>query len=139
MTRTFVPHRPAVLMLSAVAGLSLSACHAGWADGTAGKTGAVPPPASPYATIANGKVDIEGGVVEVAARRAGVIKEVLVQEGDSVTIDAARGELRINVADRVLATRRAKWKAPAPRYTSGVLAKYARLVSSSSHGAVTDA
>ena len=63
----------------------------------------------------------------------------LVQEGDSVTIDAARGELRINVADRVLATRRAKWKAPAPRYTSGVLAKYARLVSSSSHGAVTDA
>src|SRR2546425_5778282 len=63
----------------------------------------------------------------------------LVQEGDSVTIDAARGELRINVTDRVLATRRAKWNAPAPRYTSGVLAKYARLVSSSSHGAVTDA
>ncbi len=63
----------------------------------------------------------------------------LVQEGDPITIDAARGELRINVADRVLATRRAKWKAPAPRYTSGVLAKYARLVSSSSHGAVTDA
>ena len=63
----------------------------------------------------------------------------LVDEGDSITIDSARGELRINVTDRVLATRRAKWKAPAPRYTSGVLAKYARLVSSSSHGAVTDA
>jgi dihydroxy-acid dehydratase len=63
----------------------------------------------------------------------------LVQEGDPITIDALRGELRINVADRVLATRRAKWKAPAPRYTSGVLAKYARLVSSSSRGAVTDA
>src|SRR5438552_8375920 len=71
-------------MLSAVAGLSLSACHAGWADGTAGKTGAVPPPASPFATIANGKVDIEGGVVEVAARRFGVIKDVLVHEGDVV-------------------------------------------------------
>ncbi len=63
----------------------------------------------------------------------------LVQEGDSITIDAGRGDLRINVGDRILATRRAKWHAPAPRYTSGVLAKYARLVSSSSHGAVTDA
>jgi dihydroxy-acid dehydratase len=63
----------------------------------------------------------------------------LVQEGDSITIDAGRGELRINVGDRVLAARRAEWNAPAPRYTSGVLAKYAKLVSSSSHGAVTDA
>jgi len=63
----------------------------------------------------------------------------LVQEGDSITIDAGRGELRINVGDRLLAARRAKWNAPAPRYTSGVLAKYAKLVSSSSHGAVTDA
>ena len=63
----------------------------------------------------------------------------LVQEGDSITIDAGRGDLRINVGDRILAARRAKWNAPAPRYTSGVLAKYARLVSSSSHGAVTDA
>jgi len=63
----------------------------------------------------------------------------LVQEGDPITIDAARGEIRINIGDRVLATRRAKWKAPAPRYTTGVLAKYAKLVSSSSYGAVTDA
>jgi len=63
----------------------------------------------------------------------------LVQEGDSITIDAARHELRINVGDRDLAARKAGWKAPAPRYTSGVLAKYARLVSSSSQGAVTDA
>ena len=62
----------------------------------------------------------------------------LVEEGDSITIDAARGDLRINVGERVLAARRAKWKEPAPRYTSGVLAKYARLVSSSSHGAITD-
>jgi len=63
----------------------------------------------------------------------------LVQEGDAITIDAARGELRINVSDHVLAARRGNWNAPEPRYTSGVLAKYARLVSSSSHGAVTDA
>src|SRR6266446_74945 len=63
----------------------------------------------------------------------------LVREGDSITIDVGRGDLRINLAERELAARRAKWKAPAPRYTTGVLAKYARLVSSSSHGAVTDA
>jgi dihydroxy-acid dehydratase len=63
----------------------------------------------------------------------------LVREGDAITIDAAHRELRINVAQRELAVRRAAWQAPAPRYTSGVLAKYARLVSSSSLGAVTDA
>ena len=65
----------------------------------------------------------------------------LVREGDSITIDAGAGrrELRINVSDPELAARKAKWKPPAPRYTSGVLAKYARLVSSSSQGAVTDA
>jgi dihydroxy-acid dehydratase len=62
----------------------------------------------------------------------------LVREGDSITIDARRRELRIDVADAELGTRRASWQAPAPRYTSGVLAKYARLVSSSSVGAVTD-
>jgi dihydroxy-acid dehydratase len=63
----------------------------------------------------------------------------LVHEGDAITIDAAAGALRIEVADRELAARRARWKEPAPRYTSGVLAKYAKLVSSSSQGAVTDA
>ena len=63
----------------------------------------------------------------------------LVREGDNVTIDAERRELRIEVAERELAARRARWKAPAPRYTSGVLAQYAKLVSSSSLGAVTDA
>jgi RND family efflux transporter MFP subunit len=84
VTRTLARHRIVALVWSAAAGLSLSACHAGWADGTPGKTGGAAPPESPYATIANGKVDIEGGVVEVAARRAGVIKEVLVQEGDTV-------------------------------------------------------
>ena len=63
----------------------------------------------------------------------------LVRENDSITIDAAGRELKINISDRELAKRRAAWTAPAPRYTSGVLAKYARLVSSSSQGAVTDA
>jgi len=63
----------------------------------------------------------------------------LVQENDSITIDAAGRELKINISDRELAKRRTAWTAPAPRYTSGVLAKYARLVSSSSQGAVTDA
>ena len=63
----------------------------------------------------------------------------LVQEGDAITIDPAAGALRIDVTDRELAARRARWKEPAPRYTSGVLAKYAKLVSSSSEGAVTDA
>ena len=63
----------------------------------------------------------------------------LVREGDSITIDPAGRELRMNIPERELAARRASWKAPAPRYTSGVLAKYARLVSSSSRGAVTDA
>ena len=63
----------------------------------------------------------------------------LVQEGDPITIDANARELRIDVAERELAQRRARWVPPAPRYTSGVLAKYARLVSSSSLGAVTDA
>ena len=62
----------------------------------------------------------------------------LVREGDSISIDARRGELRLNVAESELTARRSAWKAPAPRYTSGVLAKYARLVSSSSLGAVTD-
>jgi dihydroxy-acid dehydratase len=63
----------------------------------------------------------------------------LVHEGDPITIDARRRELRINVAQRELERRRASWTPPAPRYTSGVLAKYARQVSSSSLGAVTDA
>jgi dihydroxy-acid dehydratase len=63
----------------------------------------------------------------------------LVREGDRVTIDAERRDLRIEVPEKELELRRARWQAPAPRYTSGVLAKYARLVSSSSQGAVTDA
>src|SRR5207253_3206271 len=63
----------------------------------------------------------------------------LVEDGDSITIDADRRVLQLDVSDGELAKRRARWKPPAPRYTSGVLAKYAKLVSSASVGAVTDA
>src|SRR6266700_2107136 len=63
----------------------------------------------------------------------------LVADGDPITIDAERRVLQLDVSDDDLAKRRARWKPPAPRYTSGVLAKYARLVSSASMGAVTDA
>ncbi len=62
----------------------------------------------------------------------------LVQEGDSITIDAERRLLQLNVADAELARRRAAWRPRPTRYPAGVLAKYARLVSSASLGAVTD-
>ncbi len=61
----------------------------------------------------------------------------LVEEGDSITIDADERVLRINVDEATLERRRAAWKAPEPRYRSGVMAKYARLVSSAATGAVT--
>lgn len=62
----------------------------------------------------------------------------LVHEGDSITIDAPARLLQLNVSEEELQRRRAQWQKPNPRYTSGVLAKYATLVSSSSLGAVTD-
>ncbi|MBD1834579.1 dihydroxy-acid dehydratase [Cyanobacteria bacterium FACHB-472] len=62
----------------------------------------------------------------------------LVEEGDSITIDAPNRLLNLNVTDEELQRRRAAWQPPTPRYTKGVLAKYANLVSSSSVGAVTD-
>jgi dihydroxy-acid dehydratase len=62
----------------------------------------------------------------------------LVEEGDSITIDAPARLLQLNVSEKELARRRANWQPPSPRYTKGVLAKYAKLVSSSSIGAVTD-
>ncbi len=62
----------------------------------------------------------------------------LVEEGDSITIDADTRLLQLNVSDEELARRRAAWQPRPPRYTRGVLAKYARLVSSASLGAVTD-
>jgi dihydroxy-acid dehydratase len=62
----------------------------------------------------------------------------LIQEGDSITIDANRLLLQLNVDDAELARRRATWKQPSPRYTRGVLAKFARLASTASRGAITD-
>jgi dihydroxy-acid dehydratase len=62
----------------------------------------------------------------------------LVQEGDSISVDAHQLSIRLNVEDAELQRRRAAWVKPAPRYSTGVLGKYARQVSSSSLGAVTD-
>ena len=62
----------------------------------------------------------------------------LVREGDSIMIDAERGLLQVNVSDAELTHRFEEWHAPASRYENGVLAKYAKLVSSASLGAVTD-
>jgi dihydroxy-acid dehydratase len=61
----------------------------------------------------------------------------LVEEGDEIVIDVDRHALDLNVPAAVLEARRARWTAPAPRYRSGVMAKYAALVSSASFGAVT--
>ena len=62
----------------------------------------------------------------------------LVREGDSITIDAHRLLIQLNVDDAELARRRAAWQPPKPRYTRGLLAKYMRLVSTASKGAITD-
>ncbi len=62
----------------------------------------------------------------------------LVQEGDSITIDAPARQIQLNVSEEEIAHRRSQWTPPQPRYRQGVLAKYAKLVSSSSQGAVTD-
>ncbi len=62
----------------------------------------------------------------------------LIREGDSVTIDAHKLLLQLNVDDAEIEARRARWKAPAPRYTRGVLGKYFKLVGTASKGAVTD-
>tara|TARA_Y100001968_G_scaffold332947_1_gene393218 strand:+ start:6539 stop:8209 length:1671 start_codon:yes stop_codon:yes gene_type:complete len=62
----------------------------------------------------------------------------LVKEGDSITVDANKKLIQLNVDDDELERRRKDWIKPKPRYTTGILGKYARLVSSSSKGAVTD-
>jgi dihydroxy-acid dehydratase len=62
----------------------------------------------------------------------------LVEEGDRVTIDAERRALELEVSEAELSRRRKAWTPPKPRYTAGVLYKYAKLVSSASVGAVTD-
>jgi dihydroxy-acid dehydratase len=62
----------------------------------------------------------------------------LVHEGDSITIDAHRLLLQLNVSEDEIARRRTQWQPPKPRYTRGLLAKYMRLVSTASKGAITD-
>ncbi len=62
----------------------------------------------------------------------------LVKEGDSITIDAKKRLVQLNVSAKELAARRKKWKQPKPRYTKGLMAKYMRLVSTASKGAITD-
>ena len=62
----------------------------------------------------------------------------LVEEGDSITIDAEARLLQVSISDAELRRRRAAWHPPPPRYQRGVLAKYADQVSSSSLGAITD-
>ena len=62
----------------------------------------------------------------------------LVENGDVITIDAVTRQISVNVSDEEMAQRKARWVAPAPKYTRGVLAKYAKTVSSASEGAVTD-
>ncbi|MBW7888230.1 MAG: dihydroxy-acid dehydratase [Bacteroidetes bacterium] len=62
----------------------------------------------------------------------------LVHEGDSVTIDATKNLLQLNVDENEIAKRRAAWKPRPVKYTRGVMAKYAKQVSSSSRGAITD-
>jgi dihydroxy-acid dehydratase len=76
------------------------------------------------------------GHVAPEAAAGGTI--AVVQEGDKITIDAGRRLLQLEVPAADLARRQAAWAPPAPRYTAGVLYKYAKLVSSASLGAVTD-
>lgn len=76
------------------------------------------------------------GHVAPEAFVGGVI--ALVHEGDSITIDAENRLLQLNVSEEEISGRRAKWQPPEPRYTRGVLAKYAKLVSTASIGAITD-
>jgi dihydroxy-acid dehydratase len=77
------------------------------------------------------------GHVAPEAHAGGMI--ALVREGDRVTIDAHRLLLQLEVDDAELASRRAAWQPPAPRYTRGVLAKFAKNAASASRGAVLDA
>ncbi len=78
---------------------------------------------------------VVGHVAPEAAVGGGI---ALINEGDSVTIDAPTRLLQLNVSEKEFAMRKAAWTPKPPRYTRGVLAKYAKLVSSSSVGAVTD-
>ena len=88
-----------------------------------------------WAVASMGHTAVVGHVAPEAAVGGNI---ALVKEGDSITIDADARLLQLNVDDAELQRRRAAWRPPEPRYTRGVLAKYARLVSTASKGAVTD-
>ncbi len=62
----------------------------------------------------------------------------VLEEGDTIVIDAVNNRIDVQISDAEIAMRKSKWVQPAPRYTHGVLAKYAKLVSTASEGAVTD-
>ncbi|MFM8444091.1 MAG: dihydroxy-acid dehydratase, partial [Methylococcus sp.] len=62
----------------------------------------------------------------------------IVQDGDGITIDAEQAEITLHISEEEIRQRLAAWKRPAPRYTRGVLAKFAKLAASASEGAVTD-
>jgi dihydroxy-acid dehydratase len=75
------------------------------------------------------------GHVSPEAARGGPLAALL--DGDTVVVDVEARELRVELSDDELAARLRDWTPPSPRYTSGVFAKYAALVSSASEGAVT--
>jgi len=75
------------------------------------------------------------GHISPEASRGGPIAAV--REGDSIVLDVASRTLKVELSDSEITARLAAWKPPAPRYQTGVLAKYARLVSSASTGAIT--
>ena len=76
------------------------------------------------------------GHITPEAFRGGAI--AVVKNGDGITIDAQKRTLTLDLSAAEIARRLSKWRAPKPRYTRGVLAKYAKLVSSATEGAVTD-
>jgi dihydroxy-acid dehydratase len=86
--------------------------------------------------FSGGSWGMVGGHVAPEAYVGGTI--ALVEEGDSITIDAHRLLIQLDVDEKTLDARRARWHPPAPRYTRGVLAKYMQLVSTASLGAITD-
>lgn len=97
--------------------------------------------ASQVALITDGRFSggSHGFVVGHIAPEAAVGGPIaLIEDGDEITIDAQTREMQLKVAPEVLARRREKWRAPEPFARRGVLAKYARSVSSASRGAITD-
>jgi dihydroxy-acid dehydratase len=60
-----------------------------------------------------------------------------VEDGDTIVFDVPARQLRVELSDAALQERHSRWRAPSPRYSTGVLAKYSRLVASASAGAVT--